>query len=70
MNLRQIVKTVGMPQIDLIAQSGVSRFRMYAFMRGVGTLTEAEQTAILATLLAHGEKVEQALAVLRQVASA
>ena len=70
MNLREIIKVVGLPAIDLSHQSGVSRFRFYAFMRGVGTLTEAEQTAILDTLLEHGAKVEQALAILRQAAQA
>ncbi len=70
MNLREIVEVVGLPVVDLSRQSGVSRFRLYSFLHGDLTLKESEQRAILDVLLQHGSKVEQAIGILREVASA
>jgi hypothetical protein len=70
MNLRTIVEIIGLPVVDLSRQSGVSRFRLYSFLHGDLALKESEQQAILDVLLQHGTKVEQALAILREVATA
>jgi hypothetical protein len=70
MNLREIVEVVGLPIVDLSRQSGVSRFRLYSFLHGDVTLKEPEQRAILDVLLQHGARVEQAIGILREVASA
>lgn len=70
MNLREIVEVVGLPVVDLSRQSGVSRFRLYSFLHGDVSLKDSEQQAILDVLLKHGAKVEQALAILREVAIA
>ena len=70
MNLREIIAAVGIPVIDLAHQAQVSDYRMYRFLKGFGTLKESEEKAIVETLLAHGAKVEQALAILRQAAHA
>ena len=70
MNLREIVEVVGLPVVDLSRQSGVSRFRLYSFLHGDLTLKDSEQKAILDVLLQHGTRVEHALGILREVASA
>jgi hypothetical protein len=67
MNLRQIVEAIGVPIVNLSRESGVSRDRLYRFMYGDTQLKDCEQQAILDVLLKHGAKVEQALAILREV---
>ena len=70
MDLREIVETVGIPIVDLSRKSGVSRFRLYSFLHGDIRLKEAEERALLDVLLQHGARVEQAIGLLRGVASA
>jgi hypothetical protein len=67
MNLRQIVEAIGVPIVNLSRESVVSRDRLYCFMYGDTQLKDCEQQAILDVLLKHGAKVEQAIAILREV---
>jgi len=70
MNLQQIIRVIGKPAIDLSHEAGVSQFRLHMFLHGRGALRADEERAVLHVLLAHGEKVEAALNVLRQVGQA
>jgi hypothetical protein len=70
MTLREIIRTVRVPVVDLSRETGVSRFRLYSFTHGDTMLTEAEQKALTDVLLAHCAKVGEVENVLRQVAHA
>lgn len=70
MTLTEIIRTVGKPVIDLSHEAGVSHFRLQNFMHGRAALRAEEERAVLDALLRHGAKVEEALKIVRECATA
>ena len=70
MDLRMVIDNLGLSQIALSRQSNVSRFKLYQFINGDVALSPAEEKALIAALSEQAVKAQQAIDVLRQVASA
>jgi hypothetical protein len=70
MDLRQVIDSLGLLQIALAGDAGVSRFKLYEFLNGAARLTDAEERSLLSVLKRHPDKAEKAIEIVRPVAHA